>query len=133
MGPRSDNRGYGSRDAVNGVGQMARLQWVHRPITVVMGPADQTVHQREQASMGPRSDNRGYGATWTRNSPMRGKSAASMGPRSDNRGYATDALYAPLRCRERASMGPRSDNRGYGLADRKGAWTSRCFNGSTVR
>src|SRR5712692_8795696 len=62
------------------------LQWVHGPITVVMGDPLVKFNFGPDASMGPRSDNRGYDLIGR--SASNAGSAASMGPRSDNRGYA---------------------------------------------
>src|ERR1022692_3500839 len=60
MGPPSDNGGYDSRWSGRRP-HLPRLQWVHRPITVVM-PGGQAGRLRAQgqASMGPPSDNGGY-------------------------------------------------------------------------
>ena len=83
MGPPSDNGGY---DLVKDhKAQDAKaLQWVHRPITVVMTIDRVLIAADAQASMGPPSDNGGYAEVrlpaWT--SP-----SASMGPPSDNGGY----------------------------------------------
>src|SRR5260370_10626135 len=100
MGPRSDNRGYGSGPHIMIVAE-TRLQWVHGPITVVMiiGTALSTrsrmlqwVHgpitvvmivvpglppRRCDASMGPRSDNRGYARVNLAREPEKGQ--ASIG------------------------------------------------------
>src|SRR5438093_1056917 len=91
MGPRSDNRGYGSAPAERTAAGIA-LQWVHGLITGVMRAGEHAARGRRQASMGPRSDNRGYG------SPQAARQIdphASMGPRSDNRGYVLPAPPAP--------------------------------------
>ena len=153
MGPRSDNRGYadmtaarssiavlqwvhgpitvviglGIRQALSNV--TAQLQWVHGPITVVMKADYDRRMRASSASMGPRSDNRGYG----RLTAIRivDASQASMGPRSDNRGYGR---ITGMNCEtDYASMGPRSDNRGYGDALRLQGAAALGFNGSTVR
>src|SRR5437899_3325652 len=58
MGPRSDNRGYGTNSSTARV--TPALQWVHGRITVVTHKGTLAGKLERVASMGPRSDNRGY-------------------------------------------------------------------------
>ncbi len=126
MGPPSGNGGYARKEAK--IAARVKLQWVHRPVTVVMLTRADWATATPAASMGPPSGNGGYGPSA---SPACSRRAASMGPPSGNGGYAGGVRKSGPGIL--ASMGPPSGNGGY---DQTGSWSdssSWCFNGSTVR
>ncbi len=133
MGPRSENRGYGSHLG-HALWTQGRLQWVHGPRTVVMFVPVEDVQRAEplQWVHGPRTVvmmgeslamSFAQKLQWVHGPRTVVMSLQSMPSRHGPYGFNGSTVREPWLCRTvnakgvaeigDASMGPRSENRGY--------------------